>query len=84
VPSGGVDRRRTELSVERGDLANQSGNVEGGLDKMERQADLMQQARLKYGEADMAEDDIPTCPTRRRSRTPPHPPRRPATRTCSA
>jgi hypothetical protein len=26
---------------------------------MEQQADLMQQARLKYGEADMAKDDIP-------------------------
>lgn len=54
-----VDRRRTELSVERTDLATQAGKVEDELDKMERQADLMQQARLKYGEADMAKDDIP-------------------------
>jgi len=54
-----VDRRRTELSFERGDLERQAGRVEGELDKIEQQADLMQQARLKYGEADMAKDDIP-------------------------
>jgi hypothetical protein len=56
--AAGIDRHRTELKVERDDLANHTFAAEREIDKLEQQADLLQQARLKFTEADVAGDDV--------------------------
>jgi hypothetical protein len=54
----GVDRRLTEVEVRRTDLSKQTWAAEQEIDKLEQQADLLQQARLKWAEADIAGDDV--------------------------
>ena len=44
-----VERRRTELHVEREDLAKQTFAAEQEIDKLERQADLLEQASAQSG-----------------------------------
>jgi len=52
----GHQRRVTELNVERADVVKQSTAAEKEVDRIDEQVQLLEQARLKYGEADMSTD----------------------------
>jgi hypothetical protein len=56
--AAGIDRRLKEKDLERDDLSAQTTSVEKEIDKLEQQADLLQEARLKWSEADLTGDDV--------------------------